>query len=183
MAKRRFFSKYRIVRNAIKDDLLYFVVPFILIFLAGLWVSAEDGWVELPTTLWNLILHPRSISTLSASNFVGIVLFVIGFAIELIAHITLGRNYTSMLFIRENHRLIRHGIYRYIRHPLYLGVLLASIGLAVYGLSLPGVLIMSALVLVFIFRIRIEERMLVETFGDAYRQYRKTTSKLISFIY
>jgi protein-S-isoprenylcysteine O-methyltransferase Ste14 len=167
MAKRGSRSKHRIVRNAIKEDLFYFGVPAILVYLAGLLISAKGGWVELPATIWKLIRHPENISTLSVSNIVGIVLVLIGFAILLVAQITLGRYHASVLVIWENHQLIRHGIYRYIRHPLYLGVLIACIGLAVYGSSLPGILTMSALIPIFLFRIRIEERMLIEEFGGA----------------
>ncbi len=184
MAKREFLTRHRIVRNAIREDLLYFGLPGILIFTAGLIVSARNGgWVELVPTLWNLIRQPQSIAMLSVPNFVGIVLFVIGFVILLIAQITLGRFYSSVLVIREDHQLIRHGIYHFTRHPIYLGVLMVCISLPVYASSLYGLLTMLALIPVFLFRIRIEERILIEEFGDTYQTYMEATSKLIPFIY
>jgi protein-S-isoprenylcysteine O-methyltransferase Ste14 len=183
MTKRDFLSKHRIVRSAIREDLLYFALPAILIFTTGLVVSARDGWVDLLPTLWDLIRQPRSISVLSVQNILGIALFVGGFTILLIAQITLFRNYSSTLVIREDHQLITHGIYHFTRHPIYLGVILVATGLPVYGSSLYGILIMSAMIPVFLVRIKIEERLLTEEFGDAYRAYMQTTRKLIPFIF
>ncbi len=60
---------------------------------------------------------------------------------------------------------------------------MACIGVPVFVSSLYGLLIMSALVPVFLNRIRVEERMLTDEFGDSYRTYKKATSKLIPFIY
>jgi protein-S-isoprenylcysteine O-methyltransferase Ste14 len=87
------------------------------------------------------------------------------------------------LVIREDHQLITHGIYRFTRHPVYLGVIIALIGVPVFTSSLYGLLTMSVLIPIFLNRIRMEERLLSEEFGDAHRRYKETTSKLIPFIY
>ncbi len=60
---------------------------------------------------------------------------------------------------------------------------MVCLGVPVYASSLYGLLTMSALIPLVLNRIRIEERMLIEEFGDAYRTYRQTTHKLIPFIY
>jgi protein-S-isoprenylcysteine O-methyltransferase Ste14 len=60
---------------------------------------------------------------------------------------------------------------------------MVCIGVPVYVSSLYGLLIMSVLIALVLNRIRIEERMLTDEFGDAYRKYREATSKLIPFIY
>ena len=184
MAKRGFLTRHRIVRNAIREDMLYFALPAVLVFFTGLLVSARDGYDGLVATIWGLVRQPRNLYLLSVHNIVGLALFVIGFTIILIAHFTLWRFYSSTLVIREDHRLITHGVYRFTRHPIYLGGLMISIGaVPVYALSLYGLLTMSALIPVFLIRIRLEERMLTEEFEDAYRMYKKSTSKLIPFIY
>jgi protein-S-isoprenylcysteine O-methyltransferase Ste14 len=187
MVMRRFLTRHRIVRNAIRNDLLFFFLPWILVFTAGLIVSdvfsAGDGWVRMPETMWRLIRTPRSITTLSAHNMVGIALFVLGLTISIVAHITIGRNYSSTLVIREDHQLITHGIYKLTRHPIYLGTIMACIGFPVYASSLYGFLIMSAMIPIFLVRIKIEERLLTEEFGKSYRTYMEDTSKLIPFIY
>jgi protein-S-isoprenylcysteine O-methyltransferase Ste14 len=60
---------------------------------------------------------------------------------------------------------------------------MVCIGVPVYASSLYGLLIMSALIPVVLNRIRIEERLLTDEFGDAYRTYKESTRKLIPFIY
>ena len=73
--------------------------------------------------------------------------------------------------------------HRLIRHPIYLGVIVGCMGIPVYASSWRGLAIVSALIPVFLDRIRIEERMLSEGFRDAYRRYREATSKLIPFVH
>ena len=183
MAKDGFLKRHGIVRNAIKEDLLYFAIPAILVFSAGLIVSAlnwRDGVVPPPEGLFN---QPRDLLSLSTLNIAGLFLFVIGFSIELVGQITLRRFYSSTLVIKDDHQLITNGIYRFIRHPMYLGVIMAAVGLAAFSLSLGGIVIMLALIPVFLIRIKIEERMLIDEFGEAYRTYRKKARKLLPFIY
>jgi protein-S-isoprenylcysteine O-methyltransferase len=176
MTKHGFLKKHRIVRNAIREDVFYFAIPALLVFTAGLVVSGS-------AFLWNLVRQPRSVYLLSVPNLVGLALFVVGMTIALIAVFTLRRSYASTLVIMEDHQLITHGIYRFTRHPVYLGVIIAIIGMPVYASSLYGLLTMSALIPIFLNRIRMEERMLTDEFGDAYRTYKEATSKLIPFIY
>ena len=149
--------------------MLYFALPAVLVLLAGFGVSA-----------WDLVRQQGSLYKLSVQSFVGSALIVIGFTILLIAQITLRRSYSSTLVIREDQQLITHGIYRSTRHPMYLGGIMVCIGVPVYASSLCG---LSAMIPIFLNRIRMEERMLTEEFGDAYRTYKETTRKLIPFIY
>ncbi len=172
MAKRGFLARHGIVRNAIREDMLCFALPAFFVYSAGMVVCA-----------WDLVRQQGSLFILSVHSIVGLALIVIGFAILLVAQITLRRFYSSTLVIREDHQLITHGIYRFTRHPIYLGVIIVCIGISVYASSLYGLLTMSALIPVFLNRIRIEERMLTDEFGDAYRTYKEATSKLIPFIY
>lgn len=183
MSKSSFFEVHGIVRSAIRQDLLYFAIPALAIFTWGLFVSAEDGWVNLLPTLWQLIRMPRSLTLLSIQNALGLIMFIAGLTIAIIAQITLKRNYSSTLVIREDHQLITHGIYRYTRHPIYLGVIIACIGLPVYAFNLYGLLVMLALIPIFLCRIRMEEKLLIEEFGDAYLTYMDSTKKLLPFIY
>jgi protein-S-isoprenylcysteine O-methyltransferase Ste14 len=183
LAKRAVLARHGIVRNAIREDVLYFCIPAALLLFAGLVVSARDGYDGLAATAWDLLRRPQGLSLLSVPNILGLALFVVGVTIALVAVATLRRFYSSTLVTREDHQLIQRGIYRLTRHPIYLGAITMTIGAPVYASSLFGLLIMSALIPIFLNRIRIEERMLTEEFGDAYRRYRKATSKLIPFIY
>ncbi len=183
MAKRGFLARHRIVRNAIREDVLYFAIPALFVFCAGLVVSGRDGYDGLLSKIWELVMQPRSLYLLSVPNIVGLVFCVVGLTTALVAVGTLKRSYASTLVIREDHQLITHGIYRFTRHPVYLGVIIVVMGVPMYASSLYGFLTMSVLIPLFLNRIRIEERVLTEEFGDAYRMYRETTSKLIPFIY
>ena len=171
------------VRSAIKKDLLYFALPALLVWTAELAFCVGDGFdglSDLVSTMGDIIKRPRS---LSVQVLVGFALIVIGFVILLVAHLTIGRFHASTLVIRKDHQLITHGIYRFSRHPIYLGVIIVAMGIPVYSSSLDGLLIMSALIPIFLNRIRMEERLLIDEFGDAYLRYKETTRKLIPFIY
>ena len=160
------------MRNAIREDVLFFALPAAVVYCSGLVVSA-----------WDLVKQQESLYILSVQSTVGLALIVIGLTIALIAAGTLRRSYSSTLVIREDHQLITHGVYRFARHPIYLGAIMVCIGVPVYASSLYGLLTMSALIPLVLNRIRIEERMLTEEFGDTYRRYKEATSKLIPFIY
>ena len=172
MARHGFLKRHRIVRNAIREDVLCFALPWIFVMFAGMGVSA-----------WDLVRQQGSLNIQSVQNYVGLALIIIGLTIMLVAQITLWRSYSATLIIREDHQLITHGVYRLTRHPIYLGAITGLFGVPVYVSSLYGLLIMLALIPVFINRIRMEERLLTDEFGDAYRTYKEATSKLIPFIY
>ncbi len=180
MAKRGFLARHDIVRNAIKKDILFFGIPAFTVFLLGLIVSGRDGYIHV---IWMLAKDPQNLRQLSIWNIAGLTLFVVGLTIALVAQFTLRRFYSGTLVIREDHQLITHGIYRFARHPIYLGVLIAIMGLPVLATSLYGFLVLSLLIPIFLIRIRMEEELLTEEFGDAYRAYKETTRKLVPFIY
>jgi protein-S-isoprenylcysteine O-methyltransferase Ste14 len=183
MAKRGFLARHRIVRNAIREDVLYFAIPALLVFTAGLVVSAWDGYDGLVAMISELVRQPENLYSFSIQNIVGLALYVVGLTTAIVAQITLKRFYSGTLVIREDHQLVTHGIYRYTRNPVYLGVIIAIIGLPVFASSLYGLLIMSALIPIVLNRIRLEEELLTEEFQDAYQKYKETTKKLIPFIY
>ncbi|MFQ5712267.1 MAG: methyltransferase family protein [Candidatus Geothermarchaeales archaeon] len=70
-----------------------------------------------------------------------------------------------------------------MRHPAYLGSLLLSPGIPLIFSSFYGFLLILWIIPCFLYRIRIEESMLLEKFGDEYREYMKETKKIIPFIY
>jgi len=183
MTRRGFLSRHRIARHAIREDAFSFAIPGMVVFVAGLVVSGRDGYDGLTPVIWNLIRHPRSLFLLSAWNIAGLLMYVVGLSVAVVALGTLKRSYSSTLVVREDHQLITHGIYRLARHPIYLGALMICFGVPVYASSLYGLLTMTLLIPLVLNRIRIEERLLTEQLGDAYRRYRKTTRKLIPFVY
>ena len=171
------------MRKTVKNDLLLFGIPALTIFCLGLIVSARDGYDGLIGTIWNLTQYPENLRWLLGWNIAGLSLFIVGLSIAIVAAWTLKRFYASTLVTREDHQLVTHGVYRLARHPLYLGVLIAIMGVPVYAPSLYGFLILSLLIPIFLLRIKMEEDMLIEHFGDEYQAYQKVTKKLIPFLY
>ncbi len=74
----------------------------------------------------------------------------------------------------EGHRLVKDGLYKYIRHPLYLGETIRNFGFVLIFSSIYGILLIVAATIFIAFRIRMEERMVIQVFGDEYREYQKT---------
>jgi protein-S-isoprenylcysteine O-methyltransferase Ste14 len=95
------------------------------------------------------------------------------------SHADLGTNWSITLEIRKDHQLITHGVYRFMRHPMYASIFL--FGLA-QGLMLSNWLAGWAAVLTFalmyLIRTPREERMMVEHFGESYRHYMAETGRL-----
>jgi len=116
-------------------------------------------------------------------NVVGALIFIIGLVITVNAQMTLKRNYSGTLRIREGHQLITHGIYKYVRHPVYTGTLLRTFAIPIYTTSLLGFLIALVGIPLVIYRIGVEEQMLIEEFSDEYLEYTKATRKLVPYVY
>jgi protein-S-isoprenylcysteine O-methyltransferase Ste14 len=86
----------------------------------------------------------------------------------------------SPLEIREHHRLVTDGVYRPVRHPMYSALFIYGLGQALAVPNwLAGPSYLLAMVLLFMFRIGAEERMMLETFGDEYTIYMTKTKRLI----
>jgi protein-S-isoprenylcysteine O-methyltransferase Ste14 len=100
------------------------------------------------------------------------------------SHADLGRNFSIKLVIREKHTLVTKGVYRLIRHPMYASFLLWSLGQV---LLLPNWI--TALSAVFGFcvlyfcRIGREEKLMLDQFGNDYREYMMHTKRLVPYVY
>lgn len=113
---------------------------------------------------------------------VALLFVATGVALACWSRYLLGRNWSSVVQIKQDHELIEAGPYRYIRHPIYTGILLAFIGSA---LKVGDVRSIFAVLIVFISfwrKLKMEERMLGETFGNAYAVYKARTKALIPYI-
>ncbi len=118
-----------------------------------------------------------------APAMLGVALMLIAFGVNFSAMRTLGR-FWDKLVIKENHRVVRDGIYSVIRHPIYTSYIMLFVGYCfLYESWLSLVLLAAVSVVWFGSRIKIEENMLVEKFGDEYRDYMKRTKRLFPFVY
>jgi protein-S-isoprenylcysteine O-methyltransferase Ste14 len=122
---------------------------------------------------------------LRATNFIiGTVGLAVGLWLFYQAHADLGRNWSVTLEIRDKHQLVTGGIYSLVRHPMYLSLLVYSAGQV---LVLPNWVVGPAygvaMALVFAFRLRPEEQMMLDEFGDEYGAYIRRTKRLIPGIW
>jgi protein-S-isoprenylcysteine O-methyltransferase Ste14 len=90
---------------------------------------------------------------------------------------------TAKLQIVEDQKLLTDGIYKHIRHPLYLGEILRNLGIATFFASIYGFLIILLSFFFLLVRIEIEEKMLLLAFGKNYLLYKKKTRKIFPYLY
>ena len=114
--------------------------------------------------------------------WVGVALLVAGLGFAIGARRYLGRNWSGTVTLKEDHELIRTGPYRWVRHPSYTGILLGFFGSAVALAEWRGLAAVLLCTIAFLLKIRLEERWMIETFGDAYRRYRREVKALIPFV-
>jgi protein-S-isoprenylcysteine O-methyltransferase Ste14 len=116
--------------------------------------------------------------------YIGLSVILIGMAFRLFAIWSLGKFFTVDVTIRKDHKIKNDGVYRYMRHPTYSGMLLTFLG---FGLSLNNwaslFIIIIPVTWATLYRINIEEKALLEQFGKAYEEYIKKTRRLIPWIY
>jgi len=185
VARNRLLERLGIVRHTIKKDLLFFFLPWFTVFYLELSFCRiyGDGLSGIWGVIWEVIKHPQELFTLPWQRTIGLTLFVIGLTIMIVGQITLWENYSGFVVIKKGHQLITHGIYRFTRNPIYLGAIIVFTGLPVYAASVYGFLAMLVQTPILLFRIKMEEKMLAEHFGDEYEAYRTATKKLIPFLY
>jgi protein-S-isoprenylcysteine O-methyltransferase Ste14 len=112
---------------------------------------------------------------------IGALLFACGIALAVWARLHLGRNWGMPMTERAEPELVTSGPYRFVRHPIYSGLLMAMLGTALVD-NLLGLIVVAVLVAYFYYCGIVEERNLVATFPKAYPEYKSSTKMLIPFL-
>ena len=118
-----------------------------------------------------------------AARYFGLFLFFAGSILRLAAVFVLGRRFSGLVAIQPGHQLKTDGLYRYIRHPSYTGLIASMIGYVLIFRSVIGLLLNILLFLFLVSRMNDEESFLEAHFGDEYRNYRLRTRRLVPFVY
>lgn len=114
----------------------------------------------------------------------GMLLILCGLVERWIAIFSLKRQFTVDVSLTKDHRMVREGLYRFVRHPAYAGSLLSFFGLGLVFANWISLLVISVpITAAFIYRIRVEEKALLVFFGDPYARYCAMTKRLIPKIY
>jgi len=115
---------------------------------------------------------------------IGFLLFIIGLVLQGIAEATLGKYYLPSIGTVEGQKIIKNGIYKYIRHPGYLGEILIFFGLGFVTYNLLGILgAFIVALMVYAGEVIPEEKYMLEKFGKEYEEYMKETFRFIPYIF
>ena len=112
----------------------------------------------------------------------GVAFVAAGLAFTVWARIFLGRNWSATVTLKQDHELVRAGPYRFVRHPIYSGLLVAFAGSALVRGEWRAVVAVVIAFAALWRKLRLEERWLEETFGPAYVRYRAEVAALIPFV-
>ncbi len=143
--------------------------------------------LHLPACQWtwvgcNFLAHSSPTQSIFAGT-VSVLLGAAGLTVAVLARRTLGRNWSSGLDVKQGHELVTRGVYAYIRHPIYAGLLLLLLATLIQYRSVLEVFICIIVFVVILFRLTAEERLMTHTFPKEYPQYMKQTKRLIPFIW
>lgn len=151
-------------------------IPIVYVGM-GLWAIAL---ISPFLTIFSNMLVTLNYEIFTSLRVIGASVFVGSLWVLWRSHVDLSNNFSPSLFIRNNHRLITTGIYRKIRHPMYLSFYMWAIGQALLITNwLAGPLGLFAFALIYSFRVESEEQQLLDRFGKEYELYQKKTGRLL----
>lgn len=115
---------------------------------------------------------------------IGMTLIAIGLVIRIQSMLILKQYFTYSVAKVENHKIIETGLYKFIRHPGYLGQLIIFIGISTSISNWLSILVMmTPITLGYLYRIKLEERFMLEQLGKDYSNYQERTKRIIPMIY
>jgi protein-S-isoprenylcysteine O-methyltransferase Ste14 len=148
----------------------------VYIVWAGWWLLFAHGFGR--GSLTRRVLEP-SITT----AYVGLVITFLGLAFAVLARLYIGKNWSPLIQVKEGHELIQTGPYALVRHPIYSGLMLATLGTAIVYGELSGFLGFIMVVAAWGYKSRLEEAAMAEQFGAQYEIYRSHVKGLIPFVW
>jgi len=113
------------------------------------------------------------------SAVLGIALTAAGIGFAVWARFYLGANWSSNVTVKVGHALVRTGPYRFVRHPIYTGMILALLGTALQRAQVRGLIGVVLLYIGFKMKSKIEEQAMISTFGAQYDEYSRTTGAIL----
>jgi len=149
------------------------------------WVIAAFGAIGVVGGYLPAFTERREFWTIDgdAVRWLGVLLFAAGGVLRMWPVFVLGRRFSGLVAIQPGHKLVTDGIYRTIRHPSYLGLLVNSLGWSLVFRAWVGVLLTALLLLPLLARITAEEAMLRSQFGAQYDAYCRRTWRLVPGVY
>ncbi|GLQ47329.1 protein-S-isoprenylcysteine methyltransferase [Dyella lipolytica] len=136
----------------------------------------NTGWLN------GTVLRERFMPADEWVVWLGFILTLAGLAFACWARVILGRNWSGVVQLKQDHELIVRGPYSIVRHPIYTGLLLAFLGSALAIGEWRGLLATAIVAASFWRKLRMEERWLCELFGEQYRAYMQRVKALVPWV-
>jgi protein-S-isoprenylcysteine O-methyltransferase Ste14 len=140
------------------------IVAYVLMFIP----YTAKGWLGFP-------IFPRELSV----QLLSVVTTAVGLLFAVWARLYLGGNWSSAVTVKVGHELVRTGPYRWVRHPIYSGLVLATLGTAIANREVRGVIALVLAFIGFTIKSRVEERAMTSTFGAQYQDYSQSTGGIL----
>jgi len=149
------------------------------------WVLPVFGVIGLASAWLPAYMDRRELWCIDgdAVRWLGVVLYAAGGVLRLWPVYVLGNRFSGLVAIQPGHTLVTNGIYRVIRNPSYLGLLVGTLGWVLGFRSLAGVVLTALLIPPLVARMHAEETLLQSQFGAEYDAYRARTWRLIPGLY
>ncbi len=151
------------------------VVPIATLVAIVAWHRLRITGVVAPrSALWTYSLPDGVVADL---------IMLCGLALALRARFALAGNWSASLVLKENHELIVRGPYRYVRHPIYSGLLLMMLATVVYTGSVAWLIGLGGAFCFVVAESRLEEQLMIRTFPNDYPAYRRRVRALIPYVF
>jgi protein-S-isoprenylcysteine O-methyltransferase Ste14 len=173
------FAKAKTVKRNVEEiNIWWWRFPPLLMFVFIILALVIGGRLAGIVTF---LLWPSGAGSL-ADGIIADIICLLGLGIAVWARITLGGNWNTGLTFKENHEIIRRGPYSRVRHPIYSGMLLMFLGVAVWYARVSGFAFVLACVAAYWSRAIQEEKLMMQHFPEEYPEYTKRTKLFIPFI-
>ncbi len=146
-------------------------------------------WIVITASVtacqWFSETHARSMfGGAPALKTAGVIVMLAGLAIRWAAIFTLGKSFSSNVAIQDSQQITRAGLYRFVRHPSYLGLLLVFLAIGLHSRNwISFAVVLVPTIAALLYRIRVEEAALADAFGEEYVAYSKATKRLFPGVY
>ncbi|MDD1753222.1 MAG: isoprenylcysteine carboxylmethyltransferase family protein [Methanotrichaceae archaeon] len=155
-----------IVKYERREKILYYLVSLGLIPIFFYVLTSRIDSLRLPFPAW--------------LRWLGAGFIVTGDLLFIWSHRALGRNWSPFLEIRKGHVLVIEGPYRFIMHPMYAAIFLIGMGVSLLSANwLIALAYMFPVTIMYLIRVADEEEMMIEQFGNEYKEYMLRTGRLI----
>lgn len=154
-------------RESISSRLSYTVFVFAAFYLV-VGKNITQPWLRI-----------HLFQTTPLSDWLGVALTAAGIGFAVWARLYLGGNWSGAVTVKVDHELVRTGPYRFVRHPIYTGLIVALLGTALQRAQVRGLIAIGLLYVGFKMKSKIEEQAMIRTFGAQYDEYSRTTGAIV----